>query len=109
MVGKARRAGCTSPARVPDWTLRQACCPKDATLASATSLPKVRTFRTSETNCSWATLNVGAVAGEAEPATGVADADGAEGVAGGGAAPVLPPQAVSPAPKAAAAIIASSA
>src|SRR5256885_640533 len=86
MAGKARRAGCTSPARgVPDWTLRQAPCPKDATWASVTPLPKVRTFRTSETNCSWGALNVGVV-DEAAAVVGVAGAD----EAGGGGGPGRP-------------------
>jgi hypothetical protein len=100
MAGKARRAGCTSPARgVPDWTLRQAPCPKDATWASVTPLPKVRTFRTSETNCSWGALNVGVV-DEATAVVGVAGTDEA-----GGGGLLARPQAVSPAPRAAAAMI----
>src|SRR5262245_6630512 len=100
MGGNARRAGCTSPARfVPDWRARHACCPKDATLLLVTLLPKVRTFRTLETNCSWASLNVGVV-DAATAAVGVAGPDEADG---GG--PTAGPQAVSPAPRAAAAMI----
>jgi hypothetical protein len=63
-----------------------------------TFLPKVRTFRTAETNCSWGALNVG-----------VADAATAVGVAGafeaGGCGLLARPQAVSAAPMAAAAMI----
>src|SRR2546430_8813147 len=94
MAGKARRAACTSPARVvPDWTLRQAPCPKDATWASVTPRPKVRTFRTSETNCSWGALNVG-VADEATAVVGVAGADEA-----GGRGALAPPPAAGPGPQ----------
>src|SRR6516165_10703672 len=100
-VGKARRAGFTSPARVtPDCRLRQACCPKDATSAPVTLLPKVRTFRTSETNCSWGALNVG-VADAATAVVGVECAD----EAGGGGGLLVPPQAVSAAPRAATVMI----
>src|SRR6516225_6218503 len=100
-VVKARRAGCTSPARVtPDWRLRQTCCPKAATSAPVTLLPKVRTFRTSETNCSWGALNVG-VADAATAVVGVECGD----EAGGGGGLLAPPQAVSEAPRAAAATI----
>jgi allophanate hydrolase subunit 1 len=78
--------------------LRQARCPKDATLASVTLLPKVRTFRTSETNCSSGALNVG-VADAATATVGVAGADEA-----GGWGLLGRPQAVSPATMAAAAM-----
>jgi hypothetical protein len=61
-------------------------------------LPKVRTFRASETNCSSGALNVG-VADAATATVGVAGADEA-----GGGGLLACPQAVSPATRAAAAM-----
>src|SRR5262249_29500396 len=100
MAGKARRAGCTSSARaVPDCRAWQARCPKDATLPLGMLLLKLRTLRTSATNCSSDSLNVGT----ADAATAVVGVAGADEAAGRGLP--APAQAVSPAPSATAAMI----
>ena len=73
--------------------------PTDATLLLVTLLPKLRTFRTSATNCSSDSLNDGAV----DAATGVVGVAGADEAGGWGL--LACPQAVSPAPNATAAMI----